>query len=96
MESTVSDFEMVKSLRDARVLAVAKANEGHLSEALSVHTDSFEAQVYVVKLLDVHPALGKVAGRRLLADLGVVPFTRVGQLTDEQRNSILAAVGESR
>ncbi len=96
MESTVSDFEMVKSLRNARVVAVKKAHEGKLAGVLSVSEDSLEAQVYVVKLLDVHPALGKVAGRRLLADLGVVPFTRVGQLTSAQRSGILAAVGESQ
>ena len=96
MESTVSDFEMVKSLRNARVVAVKKAHEGKLAGVLSVSEDSLEAQVYVVKLLDVHPALGKVSGRRLLADLGVVPFTRVGQLTSAQRSGILAAVGESQ
>jgi len=96
MESTVSDFEMVKSLRNARVVAVKKAHEGKLAGVLSVSDDSLEAQVYVVKLLDVHPALGKVSGRRLLADLGVVQFTRVGQLTSEQRSGILAAVGESQ
>jgi hypothetical protein len=95
MESTVSDFEMVKSLRNARVAAVEKAHEGHLAEVLSVGDDSLEAQIYVVKLLDVHPALGKVSGRRLLADLGVVPFTRVGQLTSSQRSGILTAVGEA-
>jgi hypothetical protein len=96
MESTVSDFEMVKSLRNARVTAVEKAQRGLLAQVLSVSEESLEAQAYVVKLLDVHPALGKVAGRRLLADLGVVPFTRVGQLTNEQRNGILVAVGESQ
>jgi hypothetical protein len=96
MESTVSDFEMVKSLRNARVDAVVKAQKGQLAEVLSVEIDSLEAQTYVVKLLDVHPALGKVAGRRLLADIGVVPFTRVGQLTNEQRIGILAAVGEAQ
>lgn len=96
MESTVSDFELVKSLRNARVVAVKKAHEGKLAGVLSVSDDSLEAHVYVVKLLDVHPALGKVSGRRLLADLGVVPFTRVGQLTSEQRSGILAAVGESQ
>ena len=95
MESTVSDFEMVKSLRNARVVSVGIAQKGQLSAVLAVPEDSLEAQVYVVKLLDVHPALGKVSGRRLLADLGVVPFTRVGQLTPEQRNGILAAVGEA-
>ena len=47
MESTVSDFEMVKSLRNARVTAVAKAQKGQLSEVLSVDIDSLEAQVYL-------------------------------------------------
>ncbi|MCE2818601.1 MAG: hypothetical protein LW686_08130, partial [Ilumatobacteraceae bacterium] len=60
-----------------------------------VGDDSLEAQIYVVKLLDVHPALGKVSGRRLFADLGVVPFTRVCQLTSSQRSGILTAVGEA-
>jgi hypothetical protein len=94
MESTVGDFEMVKNLRNARIAAVQKAQAGHLRDVLSVAVDSLDAQVYVVKILDVHPKLGKVAGRRLLADIGVVPFTRVGELTAQQRESILTTVGE--
>jgi hypothetical protein len=94
MESTVSDFEMVKNLRNARITAVQKSQSGHLRDVLQSPTDSLEAQVYVVKLLDVHPALGKVAGRRLLSALHVDPFARVGQLLPLQRDSILHAVGE--
>lgn len=94
MESTVSDFEMVKNLRIARIAAVQKAQKGLIRDVLSVPADSLDAQVYVVKILDVHPKLGKVAGRRLLADIGVVPFTRVGELTAQQRDSILTTVGE--
>lgn len=94
MESTVRDFEMVKNLRNARIAAVQKAQSAHLREVLESSSDSLEAQVYVVKLLDVHPALGKVAGRRLLSVLHVAPFTRVGELLPQQRDSILHAVGE--
>ncbi len=94
MESTVSDFEMVKNLRNARVAAVDKAQSAQLREVLTCSAASLEAQVYVVKLLDVHPALGKVSGRRLLSALHVAPFTRVGQLLPQQRDAILHAVGE--
>jgi hypothetical protein len=94
MESTVSDFEMVKNLRSVRVEAVKKAHIGALREVIEVPAESMTAQVYVVKLLDVHPALGKVAGRRLLAELGVEPLTRVGELSAQQRDALLSAVGE--
>ena len=94
MESTVSDFEMVRNLRNARIAAVQKTQSTRLREVLESSADSLESQVYVVKLLDVHPALGKVAGRRLLSVLHVAPFARVGELLPQQRDSILHAVGE--
>ncbi len=95
MESRVSDFEMVKNLRNARIHSVQLAREGALQPSLKVPTDSMEAQVYVVKLLDVCPSLGKVAGRRLLSEIGVSAFARVGDLTELQRSQILAAAGEA-
>ena len=95
MESTVSDFEMVKSLRNARIVAIQKAQTGQVRDLLVVPADALGAQVYVVKLLDVHPKLGKVAGRRLLADIGIQPLARVADLTTEQREAILQTVGES-
>ncbi len=48
----------------------------------------------MVKILDVHPRLGKVAGRRLLADIGVAPLARIADLTDDQRDRILSTVDE--
>jgi hypothetical protein len=47
-----------------------------------------------VKLLDVHPQLGKVAGRKLLSSLGVSSFQCVGDLTPDLKQQILVAVGE--
>jgi hypothetical protein len=95
MESTVSDFEMVKSLRNARIAAVQKAQSGQILQVLADPIDSLAAQVYVVKLLDVTPGLGKVAGRRLLAEIGVDPFARLCHLTGAQKASIQQAVGQA-
>ena len=95
MESTVSDFEMVKNLRNARIAAVQAAQAGQLPAVLADSSDSLTKQVYVVKLLDVTPGLGKVSGRRLLADIGVNPFAQVSDLTPEQKDKILRAAGEA-
>lgn len=89
MESRNKDLDTVRSLRSARIAAVAKSGEGDLETVLSAD-DVATQSVYVVKLLDVHPKLGKVAGRRLLAHIGVEPLARVCDLTTEQRNRILA------
>lgn len=95
MESTVSDFEMVKSLRNARIAAVEQARNGQVLQLLTESSDSLVAEVYVVKLLDVTSGLGKVAGRRLLSELGVDPFARLRQLTPAQKASIQQAVGDA-
>ena len=93
MESRTRDVETVNRLRSARLSAVHSAQSSHLSEVFQL-TDPSTAAVRVVKLLDVHPRLGKVVGRRLLDDLGINHFTCVGQLTSSQKRSILDAVGE--
>lgn len=49
------------------------------------------SQTYVVKLLDVTPGLGKVAGRRLLASLGIDELMRVAELSEAQRAALLGA-----
>lgn len=36
----------------------------------------------LVKVLDVHPCLGKVAGRRLMDELGIDQSVRVGDLDE--------------
>lgn len=92
MESRNRDLETVRTLRSARVDAVRRAEAGDVVGLLSTEDPSTGA-VYVVKILDVHPQLGKVAGRRLLADIGVAPLARISDLTPDQRDRILSAVG---
>lgn len=94
MESRVQDLETVSRLRSARQEAVARAAQGDVASLLHSGADSLVQQVYVVKLLDVHPRLGKVAGRRLLSDLHVAPLARVCDLTAEQVTALVAVVGD--
>lgn len=89
------DYAIVERLRAARRTAVEAASAGRVRSVLGVDGDDPASRVYVVKLLDVHPALGKVAGRRLLADAGVAPFARVVDLTEAQKSTILRACGET-
>ena len=96
MESTKTDMEVVEQLRTARVAAVLESSKGNVATVLEAPHDSYEAQVYVVKLLDVSPRLGKVAGRRLMADLSIAPLSRVHELTEAQRRALIDVVENPR
>ena len=95
MESTHTDLQRVARIRANRVLAVEHSSLAQLRTVFeSCNKDKFSA-VYVVKLLDVHPELGKVAGRRLMEVLHIESFARVSDLSVEIRNVLLEACGES-
>lgn len=96
MESTNSDMEVVAQLRNARVAAVHESSKGNVASVLQAPHTSYEAQVYVVKLLDVSPRLGKVAGRRLMAELGIGALARVRDLTEQQRRALIDVVENPR
>ena len=93
METRTKDLETVSRLRSARVAAVSRSRNGDVESVLLSDHSSLEAQVYVVKLLDVYPALGKVAGRRLMADLGIIPLARVADLTTQQLSMMQTTIG---
>lgn len=82
-------MEVVAQLRTARVSAVLESSKGNVASVLESPLGSFVAQVYVVKLLDVSPRLGKVAGRRLMAELGIGALSRVCDLTEQQRRALI-------
>ena len=96
MESTNTDMEVVAQLRASRVAAVLESSRGNVASVLNALPDSYEAQVYVVKLLDVSPRLGKVAGRRLMAEIGIEPLLRVRDLTDSRRLALIGVVENPR
>lgn len=94
MEHQDDPLKLVALLRSARQEAVEKAARGELSEVLASSPDSATAFTYLVKLLDVHPALGKVKGRRLMADMGLDPLVRVSGLTAGSKQRILSECGQ--
>lgn len=93
MEARVRDIETIGNLRAARESAIEQSRAGRLASLLR-SKDHEVGHIYVVKLLDVHPKLGKVAGRRLLDDMGISHFDRVVDLDGRAIEAILAKVDE--
>lgn len=87
MEQRTRDLEWVSTVRMARMQAVSLVQSGQDSfhDLLTqFRADSYLGRAYVVALTDVHGCLGKVAGRRLMATIGIEPLARVADLTDDQ------------
>lgn len=51
--------------------------------------------VYVVKLIERIPGVGKVKARRILSELDISERCHVGDLTQEQRSIIVEQVAQS-
>lgn len=80
-------------LRESRARLVHLATRGDVTGILATDGSDPAAQCYVVKLLDVMPGLGKVAGRRLLTGLGLSPFVRLADLDASLRGRLRDALG---
>lgn len=85
MELTARTRDTVSGWRAQIRLASELSSAMHLGEVLG-RTDI--PYPYIVKVLDVHPCLGKVAGRRLLDELGIAHNSHLGGLTLFQVNDI--------
>jgi len=85
------DIELVCDHRRLRILAVEQFASGLIEKVLGEDNLMF-GHVYVVKLLDVVPGIGKVAGRRLLSSVGLNGFSTVSHMTAQQRLCIIEAI----
>lgn len=90
------DLRRVSELRAARERAVNEASTGSIEMLLEVASDDDRGRAYLVKLLDVTPGVGKVAGRRLLASIGIDESSRVADLDKAQRAEILEGIAALR
>ena len=88
-----SDLETIESIRRAHAVRIELGRSGRVAEALAAG-DPIGGSTYVVKILDVAPGLGKVAGRRLLASLGTGAFATVNDLDDNARRAIIRECGD--
>lgn len=85
MELQSRTLEVVRGWRLQISEAAVSSASGHIGDVLR-RTDL--PYPYIVKVLDVHPCLGKVAGRRLLDELGIAHQTRLSALTSSQVDAI--------
>lgn len=85
METDSAVIEQVRRVRSAIDAALTESGRAPLKAVL---TGAEFGPAYVVKVLDVHPCLGKVAGRRLLKEIGVGERTRLEDLTAGERQQI--------
>ena len=95
MSSRAQVLEDLRGARAAREDVVARVAAGSLSlaEALELAATRRDvAACYVTKLVEAVPGVGKVRGRRLLAELGVPPRQRCGELTVDLRDALLGAL----
>lgn len=90
------DLRRVSELRAARERAVNEASTGSVETLLEVAPDDDRGRTYVVKLLDVTPGVGKVAGRRLLASIGIHESSRVVDLDESQRARLVEGIAGLR
>lgn len=91
--SVIDDLSALRAAIDERI---ARVRDGSLSlhDALTSGTgesveDVGSRFVYVVKILEVVPGVGKVRARRVLDGVGLGERDRVGDLSVETRTQIL-------
>ncbi|MFM8826711.1 MAG: hypothetical protein ACKOFT_06500 [Actinomycetota bacterium] len=88
MDARRTALDTVGAWRGEIERAVAAGSSSPLAVVLA-RSDTGHA--YLVKVLDVHPCLGKVAGRRLMAGLGLAPRVRIGEMTAGEVRSVVSA-----
>ncbi len=87
MEAAKDAVSTVERWRSEIERAVALGAASPLSRVLGADGCG---HCYVVKVLDVHPCLGKVKGRRLLDGKGIGHGVRLGELSSAQRELLAA------
>jgi hypothetical protein len=89
----------------ASTAAELREHRRQLAEAISAGTvsladlraaaDPLAATVKVLTLAEAVPGVGKVASRRILADLGIADGTRWGELAPSTTDRLLAALART-
>ena len=65
-----------------------------LADALSTKdTDAAVNRLYVVKLLESLPEIGKVLARQIMSEIGIAEKSRVVDLQPSQRAMLIARIG---
>lgn len=95
MSSRVQVLEDLHAARVARETVLERVAAGTLGLADAFALASTHREVaacYVTKLVEAVPGVGKVRGRRLLADLGIPSRYRCVEMSNEVRDAILGGL----
>lgn len=89
------DFSSARRIRAGIDRAMEDAVSGRIVDVLRVEGGDPRGEVYVVRLLESAPGIGKVAARRIAAELGHDGFTRVSELSAGEREDLVSTLGGS-
>lgn len=94
---TREDLARLASCSSGRTRLLHAVRDGQVSVAdvPVVASSAFLAATRLVKVLEVHPSLGKVAARRLVAELGMDEQTAVSGVSPEQWTALAARIESS-
>lgn len=97
MGYTTDDLARLGARRAERTSLLRGVRDGDVPVAhlARVASSAFLAATRLVKVLEVHPLLGKVAARRLVAELGLDERTTLGGVRPEQWSSLAARIDGS-
>lgn len=93
--AALGDLTVLSDLRERRRRLTADLASGRVPfvDTISAVTSPFLRDTRIVKVLERHPGLGKVAARRLLADLGLDERVTLGGLSDDASRRIEEHLG---
>ena len=87
------DFTQARAMREGIEQALEAAARGRLDEVLRAPAGDPRHGVYVIRLLEQVPGVGKVAARRFAADRGWDGMTRVADLSSATRDALALEFG---
>jgi hypothetical protein len=89
------EFSSARRIRYGIDRALEDAAAGRFLEVLRASADDPRTGVYVVRFLESIPGVGKVAARRLAAEMGHDGFTRVWDLSVAEREELVVALEDA-
>jgi hypothetical protein len=88
----LADLRAIRDERDTVLAGVARGDHTITAVLALTTTHRAVAGCYVSKIVEALPGVGKVRGRRMLADIGVAPRTQCADLSARHRDDILRAL----
>ena len=90
--AAVLPMQLLRQQMDAVLGQVESGSLGIDSILSQSHLDEATSVLYACKLIEVVPGIGKVKARQLLAQMNVSETEQAGNLTIDQRNTLVQLI----